>query len=323
MKIRMNSASGSPIAEAFGVNTDGAAGAPGQAGSLVVVAAAAKAVADLAPNSRRVTASAAQANGAAPGAPPPPDTSQSRRVSPSPDTDPWAAGVAVITGAAARTATGGMTIEPTPPRRDPDAGKRLSDNGVATTAGAETNGPSGTPVRPAISPLSAAADATSGPAAGTGAAAGPGPAGLSSSASRLWRGEESRPALSVTACPAPSARSPTPPSSAPPSPTPPSPAPRRWRVCSTGAGSTDDGEAPPLGESPARERPAAREAPEKPSEDRADPEPADPDDPVSAESEPAAPADPAVSANATGIDTPAEPIPKATANAPTRPTQDA
>jgi hypothetical protein len=317
MKIRMNSASGSPIAEAFGVNTDGAAGAPGPAGSLVVVAAA-RAVADLAPNSRRVTASAAQANGAAPGAPPPPDTSQSRRVSPSPDTDPWAAGVAVITGAAARTATGGMTIEPTPPRRDPDAGKRLSDNGVATTTGAETSGPSGTPVGTAISPLSAAADATSGAAAGTGAAAGPGPAGLSSTASRLWRGEESRPAVSVAACPTPSARSPT-----PPSPTPRSPTPRRWRVCSTGAGSTDDGEAPPLGESPARERPAAREAPEESSEDRADPEPADPDDPVSAESEPVAPADPAVSANATGIDTTAEPIPKATANAPTRPTQDA
>jgi hypothetical protein len=143
-------------------------------------------------------------------------------------------------------------------------------------------------------------------------------AGLSSTASRLWRGEEPRPALSVTACPTPGARSP-----APRSPTPPSPAPRRWRVCSTGAGSTDDGEAPPLGESPARERPAAREAPEEPSEDRADPEPTDPDDPVSAESEPVAPADPAVSANATGTDTTAEPIPKATANAPTRPTQDA
>ena len=79
------------------------------------------------------------------------------------------------------------------------------------------------------------------------------------------------------------------PDAAPPDAAPPDDAPRPTRA-GTRDGAFVDSEAP-------------------------DPEPA-----ASAELDPAEPADPVVSANATGTDATAEPTPRATANAPTRPT---
>jgi hypothetical protein len=101
----------------------------------------------------------------------------------------------------------------------------------------------------------------------------------------------------------------------------PAPPPRAPETAAAGESFPDvalsDEEPPdaaPPDEAPRPARAGTRDA------DFVDSEAPDPDPAASAEVDPAEPADPVVSANATGTDATAEPTPKATANAPTRPT---
>ena len=131
MKIRMKSAKGSAVIEALGENTDPPVrGAAGSTGSPPVVAAAGFAVAERPVRSRRLTATAAQANGPAAGAPPGPPASQDKR-SPLGAVTPSAVaarGDTVIEGAAAAAGDAGMI-----------------SGGPDTTAAVSLNGAGGAP----------------------------------------------------------------------------------------------------------------------------------------------------------------------------------
>ena len=309
-----------PIADAAGDTTaDAEAAGPtsdttGSAGSpLDVVAAAAFAVLEPDPSSRRVTAAAAHANGAAAGAPPsaPPPSQSSKRVD-RPDTAPPAAGVADITGADA--AAGAVAATTTTPR--PDAAGRTSaaplicgiasrpDDGessvVSTSASAARGGSDGVETEPSVPGLPAdgiegAGDDFADPKTAERLLRRGVPAGRAESAPP--RASESAPAAGIS-----------------------SGAELSEAKLASEAGSE-------AGESEESSSESAADPPRAPRAPRAVPRvgdevdaPAVDEDEASDVPDPVDPEDPLVSAKAIGIAEMPEPTPRATANTPTRPT---
>lgn len=284
-----------PIADADGDATEAAAGptndTAGSAGSpLEVVVAAGFAVPEPEPSSRRVTANAAHASGAAAGESPPlPEPSQDNSAEPIEFTDPR--GVAVITGTSAgasstAAAEAGATTDSTTA-----AGAGTGEASLfgmpdpapnaESTAGA---GESSTPPDPA--------DATSDGGGATASESSASDAAVSFTAgSEFLRRGDAGPA-GRSAGPCTRARGP---------------------ASSVAEDSAESDPAPPAS---VESRPPARgvRAGEVLREDDEE------DDDESAELDPLDPAEPVVSANAIGSEPRPEPTPKATASAPTRPT---
>ena len=285
-----------PIADAAGDTTADAeaagpiSGTAGSAGSpLDVVAAAAFAAPEPEPDpsSRRAAANAAHANGAAAGESPEPEPSHDNRAEPIEFTDPR--GVAVITGTSTGTSstaaagTGATTDSTTA------AGAEIGDT---SPAGTPEPLPADGPGIDAGAPLDSVAMASD----GEGAASEPGVSAATGPPS-----EFSRRGTTVSAAPTglwARARGPA-----------PSPA--------ADSAASDPEATEPASADP---RPPARgpRAGEDFRDDDDDED--DEDDEESAEPDPLDPADPVVSANAIGSEPRPEPTPRATANAPTRPT---
>ena len=279
-----------PIADAAGDTTAEAAGpisdTAGSAGSpLEVVVAAALAVPEPEPSSRRVTAKAAHANGAAAGeSPPEPEPSHDNRAEPIEFTDPR--GVAVITGTSAGTSSTAA------------AGTgATTDSTTAAGAGIGDTSPAGTPdPLPADGPgidAGAPPDSVAMASDGEGAASEPGVSAVTGPPSELLRRGAAGPAgLSAGLCTRPRGPAPS--------------------VAADSAASDPEATEP----ASADPRPPARGP--RAGEDFRDDD--DDDDEESAELDPLDPADPVVSANAIGSEPRPDPTPRATANAPTRPT---
>ena len=284
-----------PIADAAGdataaagptSDTTGSAGSP-----LDVLVAAALAEPRSDSNSRRAAANAAHPTGPDPGATLPPPN-QATRLPLKPATAPVAAerGDAVITGATAAGATdsaAGIDGAESPPSASTGS---MPDGGAAdvrfddAVSEVPPSGPGSSLVLPAP------AD-TTGPPRGSGSGTAPAPA-LRGVPGPLGRAAEPSPGdLSSADLLAGNDLEPDAPESDP------------RRLESTG-------EPPPA--EPLR-------APDRADRDDAD-DVEDPDDDVPAEFDPVDPDDPVVSANANGTDEIADPTPRATASAPTRPT---
>ena len=298
-KNRMKSAIGlavnEPVAEAPGVSTSVPAAAPIN-GSPLVVAAAALAVPACEPTSRLVAANAAHANGPAAGTPPSlPAPSHDSRLPLNPVTAPRAP-AAVITGSSgASAATGTLTA---------------STSGAVDGVGVEDSAgelPCGSAARAAGVEVSIGATTAGGAAtAGAESAAGADSKSLSATVTTGTAGTEGaelfrRPGVAADPPGAPALGDPALPST----------------DSAAETSSAAASEAAPEPRTPPR--PAAdREPPRAVLDVVVDPDPEE----ASAEFDDD-PAEPIVSANATGIAATAEPTPKATASAPTRPTYDA
>ncbi len=283
-----------PIADAAGDATAAAEAAgpicdtAGSAGSPLEVVAAASAVPEPEPNSRRVTANAAHANGAAAGeSPPEPEPNHDNSAEPIDFTDPR--GVAVITGTsagasstAAAGAGAGATTDSTT-----GAGAEIGD---ASPVGTLDPPPADGPGTDAGAPLDSAETASE----GEGAASGGVVSGVTRPPSEFLRR-----GTAVSAAPTGlwvRARGPAP-----------------SRAADSAA---SDPDSPPS----ADPRPPPARGPRVGEDLREDEEDDEEDDEESAEPDPLDPAEPVVSANAIGSEPRPEPTPRATANAPTRPT---
>jgi hypothetical protein len=252
------------------------------------------------PNSRRLNANAVHINGAAPGtSPEPPEANHDNKPPPTPPTEPDAAAGTAITGTSAGAAL--VAAEP------PAAG--ATDTAAAAATRPEAEAPEDTSPAAALDACAAGAAGADSP---TGTPTGPeDPADDGTSGDTDDEGAAESP---ETTSPERASRSTR-------LPAEPLPARRAAGLdgSATGLSPTPSAALPaPAEEStdPRDTRPGRRTGP-LPFDAEADADDAD-DEP--AESDPVEPAEPVVSANATGIAAAAEPIPNATANAPTRPT---